>query len=176
MLPILTRLFPTWVLWLAVAGVVGGLFVQNAMLRSTLHKERAAYAQSVAEAKTRQADAEARNRVVEQELRDAQEKHAQETAALRESVDRARDRAAVVARGVQDAARAAAARARAQCADSTSAGLRPATEGDPIGVLADVLGRADRRAGELAEIADRRLFGWQACAREYDSALAASRQ
>lgn len=169
MIPILTRLFPAWVLWLAVAGVVGGLFIQNAMLRSTLHKERAAYAQAVAEAKTRQADAEARNRVVEQELRNAQETHAAEVAAIRESLDRARDRAAVESGRLQDAARAAAARARAQCADSAVAGLRPPAD-DPIGVLADVLARADARAGVLAEHADRARIAGLACEAEYERA------
>lgn len=41
--------------------------------------------------------------------------------------------------------------------------------GDPIGVLADVLGRADRRAGILAEYADAARTAGRACERAYDS-------
>jgi hypothetical protein len=40
---------------------------------------------------------------------------------------------------------------------------------DPIGVLADVLGRADDRAGKLAEYADAARTAGQACERAYDS-------
>lgn len=41
--------------------------------------------------------------------------------------------------------------------------------GDPIGVLADVLSRADRRAGILAEYADAARIAGQACERAYDT-------
>ncbi len=41
--------------------------------------------------------------------------------------------------------------------------------GDPIGVLADVLSRADRRAGILAEYADTTRIAGLACERSYDS-------
>lgn len=47
------------------------------------------------------------------------------------------------------------------------AGSAPA--GDPIGVLADVLGRADERAGVLASIADERGIAGRACERAYDA-------
>lgn len=43
------------------------------------------------------------------------------------------------------------------------------TAGDPIGVLANVLGRADDRAGKLAEYADAARTAGQACERAYDS-------
>ncbi|OJA47842.1 DUF2514 family protein [Burkholderia ubonensis] len=48
-----------------------------------------------------------------------------------------------------------------------AAGSAPA--GDPLGVLADVLGRADQRAGELAEYADQAHIAGQQCERDYDS-------
>lgn len=40
---------------------------------------------------------------------------------------------------------------------------------DPIGVLADVLGRADQRAGELATYADAARIAGSACERAYDA-------
>lgn len=43
--------------------------------------------------------------------------------------------------------------------------------GDPLGVLADVLSRADRRAGILAEYADTARIAGQACERSYDSLM-----
>ncbi|WP_131753666.1 DUF2514 family protein [Burkholderia vietnamiensis] len=55
---------------------------------------------------------------------------------------------------------------------AATAGSAPA--GDPIGVLADVLGSIDDRAGELAKIADERGIAGQQCERDYD-ALTASK-
>lgn len=54
---------------------------------------------------------------------------------------------------------------------ATTAGSTPA--GDPIGVLADVLGSIDDRAGELAKIADERGIAGQQCERDYDALTAA---
>ncbi|MDN7488461.1 DUF2514 family protein [Burkholderia sp. AU45274] len=47
----------------------------------------------------------------------------------------------------------------------------PAT-GDALDLLADVLGRADQRAGELAEYADRARIAGQQCERDYDALTA----
>jgi hypothetical protein len=47
--------------------------------------------------------------------------------------------------------------------------LGGASTDDPIGVLADVLGRADRRAGILAEYADSARIAGVACERAYDA-------
>ncbi len=41
--------------------------------------------------------------------------------------------------------------------------------GDALDLLADVLGRADQRAGELAEYADRARIAGQQCERNYDA-------
>lgn len=46
--------------------------------------------------------------------------------------------------------------------------------GNALDLLADVLGRADQRAGELAEYADRARIAGQQCERDYD-ALTASK-
>jgi len=49
-----------------------------------------------------------------------------------------------------------------------AASTGPAAD-DPIGMLADVLGRADQRAGLLAEYADSARVAGQACERAYDA-------
>jgi len=70
---------------------------------------------------------------------------------------------------MQDAANAVAARARTQCSNTAASDLgTPA--GDAIGVLAYVLGRADERAGILADIAEQRGIAGRACERSYDEA------
>jgi hypothetical protein len=78
------------------------------------------------------------------------------------------------ARADAAAAGAVADRLRQQLATVRSAS-RPASAagrastGDPIGVLADVLERADRRAGDLAAYADAARIAGLACERSYDS-------
>lgn len=52
--------------------------------------------------------------------------------------------------------------------NSATAGPSQAA-GDPLDVLADVLSRADKRAGELAEYADAAHVAGQACERAYDA-------
>ncbi|OXJ16344.1 DUF2514 family protein [Burkholderia sp. HI2500] len=53
---------------------------------------------------------------------------------------------------------------------AATAGSAPA--GDALDLLADVLGRADERAGELAEYADRARIAGQQCERDYDALTA----
>ncbi|HDR8924497.1 TPA: DUF2514 domain-containing protein [Burkholderia vietnamiensis] len=43
------------------------------------------------------------------------------------------------------------------------------TAGDALDLLADVLGRADQRAGDLAEYADHARIAGQQCERDYDA-------
>lgn len=69
--------------------------------------------------------------------------------------------------GVRDAATGAAGRARASACPAATSARQPG--GDPIGLLVDVLGRADKRAGELAEYADRLRIAGIACERSYDA-------
>ncbi|WP_269501126.1 DUF2514 family protein [Burkholderia sp. IMCC1007] len=47
--------------------------------------------------------------------------------------------------------------------------------GDALDLLADVLSRADQRAGELAEYADSARIAGQQCERDYDALTAAAR-
>ncbi|MBY4725197.1 MULTISPECIES: DUF2514 family protein [Burkholderia] len=62
----------------------------------------------------------------------------------------------------------AAARYPAAAAGSPAAG-------DALDLLADVLGRADQRAGDLAEYADRARIAGQQCERDYDALITAAR-
>ena len=73
-------------------------------------------------------------------------------------------------------ARTAAASLRQQLADyRTRNACRPAVTGggtpaeDPLYLLSDLLSRADERAGELAEFADRAHIAGRACEAAYDS-------
>lgn len=73
-------------------------------------------------------------------------------------------------------ARTAAAGLRQQLADyRTRNACSPATTGggtsaeDPLFLLSDLLSRADERAGELAEFADRAHLAGRACEAAYDS-------
>lgn len=90
--------------------------------------------------------------------------HAQaKIASLEDSLRLAR----TAADGVRDAAAGAASRARAR---ACTAAPSPGKSGeDPIGLLVDVLSRADERAGELAEYADRLGIAGIACERSYDA-------
>ncbi|HDR8931678.1 TPA: DUF2514 family protein [Burkholderia vietnamiensis] len=50
-----------------------------------------------------------------------------------------------------------------------AATTRSPAAGDALDLLADVLGRADQRAGDLAEYADRARIAGQQCERDYDA-------
>ena len=58
-------------------------------------------------------------------------------------------------------------RQRARCNPATTGGSTPAE--DPLFLLSDLLSRADERAGELAEFADRAHIAGRACEAAYDS-------
>lgn len=119
-----------------------------------------------AEWQAAQAEADAQARKTEQDLTDAREKHATKVASMQAALDRAR--ADADAQRVRSAAQAAADRARQACTGQATASVGSAA-GDPIGVLADVLARADERAGLLADLADRRYIAGRACEVEYET-------
>jgi len=102
----------------------------------------------------------------EEQRRAAAQQEVQRDAQLQ--VDQARADAA--------AARAAGGRLRDQLAafrraagSNTAAPAGGAAAGDPLGVLADVLERADERAGDLAAYADAARIAGAACERSYDA-------
>ncbi|MBU9649337.1 DUF2514 domain-containing protein [Burkholderia multivorans] len=76
------------------------------------------------------------------------------------------------------AARAAAGSLQQRVDQLVAAARHPATSagspaaGDALDLLADVLGRADEAAGELAKIADERGIAGQQCERDYDALTA----
>lgn len=142
-----------------------------------LHAERAAHTQTrlehqtlIAAAERARADEEARRRKTEQELSDVVETQAQEIAAAQQAAALARTAAVAAGQRMLSATQAAAERARAQCADSSTATAGQTADDDPIGVLADVLGRADEAAGIMGALADERGLAGRACERLYDSA------
>lgn len=162
----------TYALGLALLGSI----LTNCTTHNRLQAERLAHAQTktefsqqVAAAQELRAEEEVKRRQAEQELRDAQEDHAQEVQTLHLDLDRARAAGRVASERLRDAATAAATRARAQCAAATPAEVRAAT-GDALDVLAYVFGRADERAGELASLAEQRGIAGRACERLYDEA------
>ncbi|WP_175783927.1 DUF2514 family protein [Burkholderia ambifaria] len=57
----------------------------------------------------------------------------------------------------------------------TAASAGSTATGDALDLLADLFGRADERAGELAKIADERGIAGQQCERDYDALTAAAR-
>ncbi|WP_399677111.1 DUF2514 family protein [Xenophilus sp.] len=81
------------------------------------------------------------------------------------AADLAASRAA--ADGLRTAAASAARRACPRAAAADPGQGQPGA--DPLDLLVDVLGRADARAGELAEYADRARIAGQACERAYDA-------
>ncbi|MCE9936003.1 DUF2514 family protein [Aeromonas salmonicida] len=78
--------------------------------------------------------------------------------------------ASAVAAGVLEQARRLAARAN-QCASHTGAAQPGETARQPAVVLADLLSRADARAGELARAYDRARASGLACERAYHSLI-----
>lgn len=158
-----------WIAVLALVVIAIGVSMALDAERLAHQTTKTEHAQAIAQAMTEHALEVARRRKAEQDLIDAEETHAQEVKTLHLDRDRALARAALESRRVQDAANATAARARAQCANTAASELRPSTD-DPIGVLAHVLGRADARAGELADVAEQRGIAGRACERAYDEA------
>lgn len=108
------------------------------------------------------------------DIRREEQRRAIEQAEIANAAKREADRARADAR----AADAVAGRLRQRVADLVAAGRAgsnsaPTSGGTPaddsLGVLADMLERADRRAGVLAEYADAARIAGQACERAYDA-------
>lgn len=107
-------------------------------------------------------------RIQETQWAKAQEKNARETATQLTTARADADVARLAGDRLQQRVAALVASARAAAAHSgTEPAVAPA--GDPIGVLADVFGRADKRAGILAEYADAARIAGAGCERDYDA-------
>lgn len=183
------RLIPGWAIALAAA-IVGALIAAGAqqMRVSALKAEHAEYKAEQAALWRKQADltAEAHKLALEAD-RAATQREQTLTATIESNAKEAKNAQTRIAAD-RDRARAAEHRLRDQLAtlvqryraDGTP-GANPAAAGhqppagDAIGVLADVLGRADQRAGILADAADRAHAAGLACERDYDAAREAMR-
>lgn len=159
----LLDLVPRWILLALLAAALVLVGVE----RTQVLKGRADLAQLRADVATAQAAAEKRER----------DKEAQRAADVQEVASHAQSQIDSLAadladsRGVADGLRAAVDSARRRaCPSAPAAGSGSGQSGaDPIGVLADVFTRADKRAGELAEYADRLRIAGTACEHAYDA-------
>ncbi|MDN7411445.1 DUF2514 family protein [Burkholderia vietnamiensis] len=158
----------TWLdprVWLVViaatvGGLAGGYFKGHADgTRATVGAAQKAQLAAVAAARAE----EQRRTAAQSEI--AKDANQQRTAALADAF----------------AARAAAGSLQQRVDQLVAAARHPAASaggpaaGDALDLLADVLGRADQRAGDLAEYADRARIAGQQCERDYDALRAAAR-
>lgn len=169
-MPLLARLLP-YLLVVALGG--GALFGAYRHGRTTSDVEwQAKWAAQAAELADTHAKAERIQRDEEQRRLSA---ITEVQTNARKAIDQAVADAAAAdaaAAGLREQAKRLAARARTACSHpGTTAGSPPAT--GPADVLADVLSRADARAGELAAVADRARVAGLACERAYDALSAA---
>lgn len=166
----------TWALGAALAVVAAGAGLQTVRLAN----EKRAHADTQV-AHSRKLIAMADAAITGEQVARAEEQRRQE--ALQEIVHDTQKALSKV-RSDAAAAESVAQRLRGQLATLTARGREGGGDpspgpgsppaGDSIGVLADVLGRADRRAGILAEHADSARTAGHACERAYDALTARS--
>jgi hypothetical protein len=154
---------------ISISLAVSALYAYSSGKRSGMATTQAQWNIERLTQQTARAFQEATNRLIEQELNDAFEIHAQEIATANAARTAERVAGAVVAIRLRDAARATAELAGQVRADSTAAEVRAAAA-DAARVLADVFERAEQRAGILAEAADDAHFAGNACQRRYNEA------
>lgn len=172
--------------WTIAFGVLGAAFVGQREVTASVEvrlaeaktenaRLSAAYAQAEANARQQALEHERAIAAKEQTLTATLETNAKETRRVQATLTADRDRARAAERRLREQLATITSRYRtldATGADSTPAG-KQSPAGDAIGVLADVLGRADRRAGVLAAFADAAHAAGAACERDYDAARAA---
>jgi len=174
--------------WTIAFGVLGAAFVGQREITASVEvrlaeaktenaRLSAAYAQAEANARQQALEHERAIAAKEQSLTATIETNAKETRRVQATLTADRDRARAAERRLREQLATITSRYRtldATGADSTPAG-KQSPAGDAIGVLADVLGRADQRAGELADFADRAHAAGLSCERDYDAAREAMR-
>lgn len=157
---------------MAAALVLGGLLAVQTVRLQTAQLDAANTRTKNAQTLQHIADLTAKALVAvrarEAEWADAQERNARETATKLEAASADAASARRASDGLQQRINSLVAEARRRAANP---GTQPAIEatGDPIGVLADVLGRADQRAGVLAEYADKARIAGESCVRDYEA-------
>ena len=178
----------TWsaLAWTIAFGVLGAAFVGQreitagvqvklAQAESRIDKLVGDYAKAESDARQQALEHERAIAAKEQLLTATLEANAKEAQRAQSAIAADRDRARAAEHRLRDQLATLVQRYRADgtpSANPAAAGQQPPA-GDAIGVLADVLGRADQRAGELADFADRAHAAGLACERDYDAARAA---
>lgn len=170
-------LIPRWAIFAAIAALFAGLYAWHA---SAIHRiEQAAIEKGRTEVYQKWGASNVlRTELAAKEDRANRAEEERRVAAQQEAVNDANTK---IQKATADAgaARDTAARLRARVdaliasgresrCDPAAAAAGPSTD-DAIGVLADVLSRADARAGLLADFADRTHIAGQACERSYNS-------
>lgn len=163
-----------WVAGGAAAIALSAIGVQTYRLgdaEKDLAEARAEWAAKEADLSRRALEAEQRERQKEQDWARLQKEIRDATIDRLSEADAAASAADAAARGLRERVQALAAAGRRTCGHPAAAG-RGASAPDQIGVLADVLGRADAAAGVLAAEADRRRAAGIACEQSYDALTA----
>lgn len=163
---------PGWIWGAICAGLIAAYAITGSQLKTErlAHQTtKTAYATAVADAERASREQSEKYRAKEQELRHAEEVHAQEIATVHQRRDADRAASAAVVVRVRDAARETAALASQVHADTASAELRE-TAATATRMLAELRERADERAGILAQFATDAHLAGLACERRYDQA------
>lgn len=147
--------------WLHHSGYQSGADAKELEWSSKWNKQAEQLATAKAKATMEAREEEQRRQASIDKVRDDAEK---QIARSESDALAARD----AADGVLEQAKRLAARA-GKCASNTAATQSGAPATEPSVVLADVLGRADARAGELAAAYDRSRAAGLACERAYDA-------
>jgi len=155
--------------------ITAGVQVKLAQAESRIDKLVGDYAKAESDARQQALEHERAIAAKEQSLTATLEANAKESQRAQSALAADRDRARAAEHRLRDQLATLVNRYRADRAPGTNpaAAEHQPPAGDAIGVLADVLGRADQRAGELADFADRAHAAGLACERDYDSARAA---
>ena len=157
--------------------ITAGVQVKLAQAESRIDKLVADYARAESDARQQALEHERAIAAKEQSLTATIESNAKEAKNAQTRIAADRDRARAAEHRLRDQLATLVQRYRADGtpgANPAAAGHQPPA-GDAIGVLADVLGRADQRAGILADAADRAHAAGLACERDYDAAREAMR-
>jgi len=169
----MTKIFdlvPGWIYCIVIAALAFLMLGQRVQVSNA--KAATARAQTeLADTKTKAAQA------AQKAEEDARTEETRRQAEKQEVIDHARQETAAAQAAAHDAdAAAASLRSRLatyvtavrKATSNPSAASGSETTSDPLGVLADVLSRADQRAGVLAAYADSARIAGQACERSYD--------
>ena len=155
--------------------ITAGVQVKLTQAESRIDKLVGDYARAESDARQQALERERAIAAKEQSLTATLEANAKESQRVQSALAADRDRARAAEHRLRDQLATLVQRYRADRAPGTNpaaAGHQPPA-GDAIGVLADVLRRADERAGILGEFADRAHAAGLACERDYDAARAA---